>query len=980
MELARWFPLGMLALAAVAVPSHAGAPAESSARAKQGVKAEIKRGTLRITGNRRANSVTLRLKRRARGILEVDVRSNGSADFRFRRKAFRRIVVRGGRGNDALGISERNGSFFRSERTTLDGGRRGTDRLVFTGSRAADSVALSARGRRLRLARRAARATAGANFAVAAGGLERVTITPLGGADTITLGDLTGTGVSRTALQLGSKSGGDGQADTVLASATAGADILTLGGNAAALTLSGLSSVLTAANVEPGQDRLTVNGLGELDRLNVSGSGAADTIGLSAAGGLLRVGLGETAVEFDDVEDVLALPVGGADTLGLGGLTGTDVGRVSLDLGATPGGPADGQVDAVTADASGGADNLTATRSPSGEIAVTGLPLTPTIIGADAADRLTLNGLGGADTLSLSGSEEADSIHVSSVGGLMRAALGGTAVESDDVEALSMNARDGADTVTLDDLGSTDMRNVALDLGSPVAGPADGKVDAVTVNGGAGADNVTVEGGASGVAVNGLAATHSIRAVDATDKLTVNGGAGADSLNASGLTANAVELTLGGGPDADTLTGSPGDDDFASGPTESGSDVVEGGGGADLLAIAGSGAADNLALAASGGRVLLTRDGGTTDANDVEQADVAPGGGADLVTVGDLTGTDLLDVDVDLASLGGSGDAQPDNVTVTATNGDDVVGAANSGSEVSVFGLAASSTVTGAEPSTDTLTLAALGGDDVVDASSLQANLIGLTVLAGLGDDVILGSAGEDLVNGQDGDDVALLGAESDTFVWNPGDDNDTLEGQSGSDRLLFNGSNASENIDILANGGRVLFLRDVANVIMDLNDIEIAEYKALGGTDSVDVNNLAGTDMTKVNVALAAVTGGGDGAADNVFLFGTNGNDVVSVTGGPAGVAAAGLFAALDVTGAEAANDRLTVSGLAGNDAIDASGVAVGAMLLTLNGDGNNDSLIGGDGDDILNGGLGDDFLKGGPGNDTLNGGGQVGDQEIQD
>ena len=65
-----------------------------------GGKAEVKRGTLRITGNRRANKVALRLKRRRRGTLEVDVRSNGSADFKFRRKAFKRIVLRGGAGND----------------------------------------------------------------------------------------------------------------------------------------------------------------------------------------------------------------------------------------------------------------------------------------------------------------------------------------------------------------------------------------------------------------------------------------------------------------------------------------------------------------------------------------------------------------------------------------------------------------------------------------------------------------------------------------------------------------------------------------------------------------------------------------------------------------------------------------------------------------------------------------------------------------
>jgi hypothetical protein len=201
MDVARWSPAALLVLAAAAVPSHAGTLAEPSARAKQGVKAEVKRGTLRITGNRRANSITLRLKRRARRTLEVDVRSNGSADFRFRTRAFKRIVVSGGGGRDTLGISERNGSFIRSERTTLDGGR-GNDRLVFTGAGAADSIRLSANGRRLRLARGAAKAAVAANFALTAGGLERVAINPLGGADTIRVGDLTGTGLRRVALEL----------------------------------------------------------------------------------------------------------------------------------------------------------------------------------------------------------------------------------------------------------------------------------------------------------------------------------------------------------------------------------------------------------------------------------------------------------------------------------------------------------------------------------------------------------------------------------------------------------------------------------------------------------------------------------------------------------------------------------------------------------------------------------------------------------
>ena len=45
------------------------------------------------------------------------------------------------------------------------------------------------------------------------------------------------------------------------------------------------------------------------------------------------------------------------------------------------------------------------------------------------------------------------------------------------------------------------------------------------------------------------------------------------------------------------------------------------------------------------------------------------------------------------------------------------------------------------------------------------------------------------------------------------------------------------------------------------------------------------------------------------------------------------GLAARVNITGAEAANDRLTVNLLAGDDVVDASGVAAGSIQLTLDG-----------------------------------------------
>ena len=50
----------------------------------------------------------------------------------------------------------------------------------------------------------------------------------------------------------------------------------------------------------------------------------------------------------------------------------------------------------------------------------------------------------------------------------------------------------------------------------------------------------------------------------------------------------------------------------------------------------------------------------------------------------------------------------------------------------------------------------------------------------------------------------ALMGAGDDTFVWNPGDGSDTIEGQDGNDTMQFNGANINEKIDLSANGDRV--------------------------------------------------------------------------------------------------------------------------------------------------------------------------------
>ena len=155
----------------------------------------------------------------------------------------------------------------------------------------------------------------------------------------------------------------------------------------------------------------------------------------------------------------------------------------------------------------------------------------------------------------------------------------------------------------------------------------------------------------------------------------------------------------------------------------------------------------------------------------------------------------------------------------------------------------------------------------------------------------------------------------------------------------------------------------------MDLNDVEGIDFNALGGADTIVVNDLSGTDVTEINLNLA-VGGVGDAQPDSVIVQGTNGDDIALIVGDASGASVLGLAAQVNITGAEAANDRLTVNALARDDVVEASGLAAGAIQLTADGGDGDDVLVGGAGNDVLSGSAGDDVLVGGPGLDVLDGG----------
>jgi len=268
------------------------------------------------------------------------------------------------------------------------------------------------------------------------------------------------------------------------------------------------------------------------------------------------------------------------------------------------------------------------------------------------------------------------------------------------------------------------------------------------------------------------------------------------------------------------------------------------------------------------------------------------------------------------------------------------------------------------------------GGDDTFTASLGLAPLIQLAVDGGAGNDKIFGGDGNDRITAGDGDDFVgggrgndtiSLGSGDDTFIWDPGDGSDRVEGQDGTDAMIFNGANISENIAISANGNRVRFSRDAGNITMDLNGLEQIDFNALGGADNITVNDLTGTDVVTINLDLARVLDSAPGENHTVTVNGTGGDDAISVSGSAGSATVLGLAARVNITSAFPPLDRLVVNGKAGDDVIDATGLAADAIQLTVNGDDGDDQRRGGAGADVL---AGHDVLIGGPRVDTLDGG----------
>jgi Ca2+-binding RTX toxin-like protein len=623
-------------------------------------------------------------------------------------------VINGGRGNDNAQLGSGDDTFIWNPGDGSDvvEGQDGTDTLVFNGANLNEKVDITANQGRVKFTRDVANITMDLN------GVEHIQFNALGGADNITVGDLTGTGVTQAALDLGA----DGLTDTVTVSGTAGNDTINVVGAGTSVSVTGLAAQVDITHAEAG-DVLTINAGAGNDTIS------AATLPPGIVGLVIDGGAGNDNITGSQGNDTL---IGGDGNDIVNGGRGNDVAQL-------------------------GNGNDTFVWNP-----------------GDGSD--VVEGQAGTDTLVFNGANIDEIMDVSASGQRARLSrnVGSVVMDLNGVEHIQLTAAGGADTISVNDLTGTGVSQVAIDLSAmPGSGHGDGAADTVNVSGTTCDDRISVVSSGSSVVVNGLPAQVTVSGADAgADVLAGNGGVGNDNINASGVHGQ-VNLSLNGGDGDDSITGSAGNDvvnggrgndvamlgagndTFVWNPGD-GNDTVEGQAGNDTLVFNGANINEKFDISANGSRVRLSRDvaGITMDLHGVETLDVNTQGGADDVTVNDLTGTDVSEVKIDLG-VNGTADGAADTITLNATNGDDAITIVNDNGVITVRGLGADVTITDFDAN-DKIVINGLGGDDVIEASGLSG--MQLVANGGDGDDVLIGSAGNDVLNGGAGDDMLIGG------------------------------------------------------------------------------------------------------------------------------------------------------------------------------------------------------------------------------
>jgi Ca2+-binding RTX toxin-like protein len=412
-------------------------------------------------------------------------------------------------------------------------------------------------------------------------------------------------------------------------------------------------------------------------------------------------------------------------------------------------------------------------------------------------------------------------------------------------------------------------------------------------------------------------------------------GFGADIINAGG-----GNDTVAAGGGADTVSLGAGNDIFTW-RNGDGDDTLDGGADFDTLIFQGIDGSDQIDIRGEAVRAIVDQSGGgSVSMAGVEQVTVRPDTASDIVSIGDLRGTGVGRVEIDLGSIDVPGpDIAGDVIHAGAGDGADALTVRTENGAVVIDGLGATIAIRNQTKEgvvRDSLTLKGLGGDDTLDLSALPADTgLELYALGGEGNDTLLGGRGIESLVGGSGDDflVGSLGADKLFGAFGTEEEDGVEIPDTGIDTVSYAKSNGAVTVSLATGKGKGGHaegdtLTEVENLVGSaFADTLTGDGKANlldGGADGDTMAAGAGNDTYVV-----------DDAADRVFENAGEGIDTV--------IASVSHTLATNV-------EKLVLSGKAD---IDGFGNALA------------NKITGNDGNNRIDGRAGADKLAGGKGND---------------
>ena len=505
---------------------------------------------------------------------------------------------------------------------------------------------------------------------------------------------------------------------------------------------------------------------------------------------------------------------------------------------------------------------------------------------------------------------------------------------------------------------------------------------ALTVTAQAANEALMVSVTSGNVSVNGAATAFAAADVTA---LIVQGNDGANNINLAGVTeadfTTLNDVSVIGGKGNDTIVGSEFADSIVWNNGDN-SDRIDGGAGQDRLVVNGSATSgDVFTIGVSGGRLQFRRTNlvaFTLNSGSIEDLLVSGGGGNDSVTVGNTTGSGLVNVTL----LGGAGD---DTVNLTGINLDAL-------SLLTIDGEAGNDTVivsAGSDANNGTPDNFSLSLVNTVDGPEAEFFVNGVTLFASADQTAFV------RINGSN--DADTLTVTHDADLGSPVPINGLLfaAGNSSLDRLVIAGAAESAAYDFKNSregSAEVDFRRIDFTGLEQISDTSAATSRTAffgNGNDSIRLGDSAAVDdgLIRLVSATSPVLTLTHAPGASLSINAGGGNDTVNV-----GTLDTTFSGDLLLDGG-AGNDRLLVGsqigvtgpiffsldGGDGNDLLDVTSVTHDTALFgaagndTLRGGSGADELFGGDGADLLQAGLGDDTIHGGMGADTLSETGDV-------